>query len=26
MALELYLAWAYRGYYRPLLVARAKPA
>src|SRR6266850_5228498 len=26
MALELYLAWAYRGYYRSVLVARAKPA
>ena len=25
MALELYLAWAYRDYYRPMLVARAKP-
>src|SRR5258705_1497772 len=26
MALELYLAWAYRGYYRPMLVARANPS
>src|SRR5438552_3444331 len=26
MAIELYLAWAYRGYYRSVLVARAKPA
>ena len=25
MALELYLAWAYRGYYRSVLAARAKP-
>ena len=25
MALELYLAWAYRSYYRLVLVARAKP-
>jgi uncharacterized membrane protein YphA (DoxX/SURF4 family) len=25
MALELYLAWAYRAYYRSVLVARAKP-
>jgi uncharacterized membrane protein YphA (DoxX/SURF4 family) len=25
MVLELYLAWAYRDYYRPLFVVRAKP-
>jgi hypothetical protein len=25
MVLELYLAWAYRDYYRSLFVARAKP-
>jgi uncharacterized membrane protein YphA (DoxX/SURF4 family) len=25
LVLELYLAWAYRGSYRPMLAARAKP-
>jgi uncharacterized membrane protein YphA (DoxX/SURF4 family) len=26
LGLELYLAWAYRAYYRPMLVARTTPA
>jgi uncharacterized membrane protein YphA (DoxX/SURF4 family) len=26
LAIELYLAWAYRAYYRPLLTARATPS